>query len=74
MKLVLFLPLLFISIAEASSDQLLLRGVVKEQISIEINQGQVEIKTNAENKNIPVRINRKPAAVAGLEQIEVIVP
>ena len=74
MKLVYLLPLFIFSTVWADSDQLFLRGVVREQVAIEMNEGQVEVRHNSQYKNIPLRINRHPSSLAAYEQVEVVVP
>lgn len=74
MKIVYFLPLFFLSIASADSDQLSLRGVVREELHVEISQERVEVRSNSQRKDIPFKISRSPSSIAGFEQLEVVVP
>lgn len=74
MKLLLVLALSIFSSVFAASEQLQLRGVVREEVYLELKAGKIVLKSNAKHRNIPVKINRRPSSLAHHEQIELVIP
>lgn len=76
MKTIFFVLFFISSLVSAQSSDLQLRGVVQEEIFVEVSgeDSSLQVKTNAIDRNIPVRISRRPSSIIGHEQLEIIIP